>query len=292
MAALRNVVIIYNPNSTGNSPDMAKKLHQQIQEKLPKVTSELLETQYAGHAEKLAYAAAVSKPNIVIVSVSGDGGYNEVINGALRAVDENKATPICAVLPGGNANDHYSSVHRRPILKALKENKIEEIDVMLAKFQKTERYAHSYIGLGFTPLIAEELNSHSLNKLKETWLSFKTYWRLRPFEIKHNGKQFSYDSILMTTIGRMAKHLTLSRSITAQDGNFALLKWPHKHKLKLTLLIVKAALNKPLPKERVREFSFTTVKPQPMQLDGELVNLPAHTKVSVAIQPRKLRTLL
>lgn len=293
MLPYRRILIIYNPNSTGNSPRIAKHLYKQLLTRLPKIKTELIGTKHAGQAEELAYKAATKYKRLLLVSVSGDGGYNEVINGALRAATEkNVEPPICVVAPGGNANDHYKNVARRPVVSAICDGHVEELDVLQVSYGKSKRYAHSYVGLGLTPIVAKELNEHTLTAYKELWYTLRAYWRLRPFEIQQGSTVQEFDSILMTNVQRMAKHLTLSKQANPADGTFRLLKWPHQLKLRLTLTLLRAALGKPVPNEQVTSFKFITLKPQPAQLDGELMELPANITVSVNVQPRKLRTVL
>lgn len=292
MRAFSKIVIIYNPNSTGDSPKMAEEFYAQVKEKVPSTPAELQETKRAGHAEELAYKAAKSDKNALIVSVSGDGGYNEVINGAMKAVDVHQATPICAILPGGNANDHYSNVARRPLIEALEEESVTYLDLLCLKFDDTIRYAHSYVGLGLTPLVAAELNRHSLTAIKEAWLALRTYWNLRPLEIIVDDKKLPFDSILMSSVKSMAKHLTLAKDSKPNDGIFELLIWQHKDKARLTLTIIKSLLGMKVPHSKVKDFSFKTTASMPIQLDGELVDLPKHTDITVTIRTRKLRTIL
>ena len=62
-------------------------------------------TNHTGHATELAReAAATGSP--LIVSDSGDGGYNEVVNGAMAS---------------GNANHHARFMHDEPLVE-LKKN--------------------------------------------------------------------------------------------------------------------------------------------------------------------------
>ena len=49
------IAIIYNPNSTGSSKDLADDFKTAIKKRLPKQKIELIATEYAGHAEELAY---------------------------------------------------------------------------------------------------------------------------------------------------------------------------------------------------------------------------------------------
>src|SRR3712207_3003561 len=67
------IVIIFNPNSTGNAPRSAEELRAELARRLPAVPVELCPTQHAGHARELAReAAGTGRP--LLVSVSGVGG--------------------------------------------------------------------------------------------------------------------------------------------------------------------------------------------------------------------------
>ena len=81
-----SIVIIFNPNSTGDAPELAQQLHDRLKELLsyqPEIT--LQPTEHAGHAVDLAREAAGKGGDVLVVSVSGDGGYNEVVNGVMQA---------------------------------------------------------------------------------------------------------------------------------------------------------------------------------------------------------------
>ncbi len=291
MAIFSKIVVIYNPNSTGNSAEIATKLQKEVEEKFPSLPIELQETKRPGHGEKLAYTAAIAQPNTVIVSVSGDGGYNEVVNGAMQAVNEKKGSPICALLPGGNANDHYSNVAKRPLIEGLTDEGIEEIDLLEVTSASIHRYAHSYAGLGLTSVIGKELNRHSLTALKEILISAKAYRELTPITIQTDDKDITFYSILATTIPSMAKYLTLTKHNDLRDGTFNLLIWNYTSKLKLTMTLLKSAIGIKIPSKKVTLFSFTTPSKISMQLDGEIIELPAHDKVTIAIKQCGLRTI-
>ena len=74
----QRVVIIYNPQSTGDGPRLARELAEQLGERAPQLVVKLQETEAAGHAVELAKAAAQDESPALIVSASGDGGYHEV----------------------------------------------------------------------------------------------------------------------------------------------------------------------------------------------------------------------
>jgi diacylglycerol kinase family enzyme len=290
MAAITDVVIIFNPNSTGDSPAMAREFAEAAQ-KLSNIKNvSLQETQYAGHAQQLASQASKTDTTLV-VSVSGDGGYHEVVNGVLQAADEGKARAMAAVLPGGNANDHYSSLASRPLIEALQAENIVEIDVIAVTVDNIKTYAHSYMGLGLTPLVAVELNRHTLSAFKELWLATKTFWKFRPFEIITDGRHARFDSLVVANIDHMAKYITIAEDSSLTDGKFEVISWPHMNKLWLAVSLLKRAFKRGEAPISTDKFSFSTVKPMPMQLDGEIIKLDAGSLVDIAVDHKRLRTL-
>ena len=289
MSDFEQVFIIFNPNSTGDSKTIAKDFRKAIKAFQPSLKVKLCETTHAGHAEELGYQLSKKFPSCLLVSVSGDGGYHELINGAMSAVDEGAAEPICTVLPGGNANDHYSFVSKRSLLEAIEANGLTRLDLLKVVSTKT-RYAHSYVGLGLTPRVALELNKHDLTLVKEMWLSLRTFWRLKPFRIIQADKTYRLDSLIMANIGVMAKHLTLDDNSSPRDGKFEVLRWSHSHKLRLVIQILRSAVGAVDSPRSVEQFEFITVSNILMQLDGEIEKLKAGQKVLVTSAHRKLRT--
>ena len=124
-------VIIYNPNSTGDSADNARMLQDELMRLYPKATITMSKTKRPKHAEELAYEAALRSKNPLIISSSGDGGYSEVINGAMRAQAEG-ANPVCAVLPSGNANDHSRTLQDDHVINLIKQGNVQAIDLLMA----------------------------------------------------------------------------------------------------------------------------------------------------------------
>ncbi len=289
MPDFSQAIIIFNPNSTGDSQAIAEKFCQDLRKLRPKADVKLQETMHAGHGEELGYELTKKHTNLLLVSVSGDGGYNEMVNGVMQAVNEGATPPICAVLPGGNANDHHTFIAKRPLIEAIAADGLIELDLLQVE-AKEIRYAHSYVGLGLTPLVAVELNKHKLSALKEAWLAIKTFWKFRPFTVIENGKQATFDSLILANIGVMAKYLTLDEDSSPRDGQFEALRWPHKRKIRLIAHLLKSAVGKPEPPQSLKRFEFTTVAPIPMQLDGEIIKLSADQRVVVTCAPNRLRT--
>ncbi len=291
-----SVTIIYNPKSTGNSQGRAEDLKSKLNKVMPEMPVECIPTERAGHAEELACEIAGNGKAPLIVSSSGDGGYNEVINGVMKAGGK-AASTICAVLPAGNANDHSRTMQDRPLWKSIKQGKITKIDLLKVTISAgqgnaTVRHAHSYAGLGLTPVVAVELNRHTLNAFREMQLVLKTFFRYRPFKIRHDGKVLTLDSLVFMNINQMAKVLTLAKENKPDDGLFEMVSFPHGRKILLVQQLLKAATVGLKTVKKEKEYSFEVLRDMPIQLDGEVANIPAESKVRVESVPKSLSTIV
>jgi diacylglycerol kinase (ATP) len=294
MSDLSHIAVIYNPNSTGRSREKAEAFLHKLERDGNTISTELIPTRYAGHATQLAYDLAKRHSRPLIVSSSGDGGYNEVINGALDAQSEG-ATPVCTVIPAGNANDHRNTIGRRPLWLAVKRQAIDHIDVLQATITGTDggvrrRHAHSYIGLGLTPAVAVELNRTSLSRLKEMIIVLRSIHNFHPVTVEVGGERLVVDSLIFANISRMAKLLTIADNARPDDGRFEVVIFPYKHKAKLICMLVKAVL-RGIDGEEATRYEFSAVKDMPLQFDGEIVELSAGDEVRIDIVPKGLATL-
>jgi diacylglycerol kinase (ATP) len=289
-----SVHIIYNPKSTGDSEQKAKELAEKLREAINKISIVCTATQYAKHAEKIAFEIAKNEKHPLIVSASGDGGYNEVINGVMKAGNNGA---ICAVLPAGNANDHSRAMHDSSLLEAITQENIIQIDLLKinirnSKGDGTIRYAHSYAGLGLTPVVAVELNRHTLNALRELVIILRTFLKYRPFKIRLNEGVVRLDSLLFCNINKMAKVLTLAPTNRPDDGKFEIISFPSGHKLQLIYRFTKAMTSRLAHPDRSDHYSFASLKKIPMQIDGEVTYLEANSQVKVEIDQKALKTLV
>jgi diacylglycerol kinase family enzyme len=284
MAIPKQVHIIYNPKSTGDSLLTARRLKREL--KGYDVT--LLPTEYAGHAELLAYELACTHKAPLIVSSSGDGGYNEVVNGVIRS---GSRRAVCAVLSAGNANDHARTMHSAPLDTLIRRGRVRRLDLLALTVGDQTRYAHSYIGLGITPVIAAELNKHDLTAFKEMKIVFQRFYRYRPFKIRRGSKVIRLNSLIFANINQMAKVLTLAPMNTPSDGKFEVILFPAQAKRRLLFGLLRAAVSH-LPTTRHEvSYRFQVLKAMPVQLDGEVMKLPTDSTVHIQIVPRRLRTL-
>lgn len=262
---------------------------------LPEQKVTLVPTKYAGHAEKLAYSLALATKRPLIMSASGDGGYHEVVNGLMRAQKEG-ARPIAGLLPAGNANDHFHSLHDAETAQAICAGKVQTIDLLhlsgTINGKVVERYAHSYIGIGLTPKVGQELNKTSLNMFNEVWIVLKALCKLQPVRIIVDGHNRAYDSLIFSNIGTMSKVLSLSSEADMTDGKFEVTAFPRQSKLKLIATLLRASTLGLPTATQASVFNFHTVKKLAVQLDGEISMLDANTETNISIDAQLLRTIV
>jgi diacylglycerol kinase (ATP) len=287
------IVVIFNPHSTGDAPRLAEDLRADLAARVPDLPVRMSPTEHAGHARDLAREAAeTGRP--LIVSVSGDGGYNEVVDGVMQAGNPDA---VCAVKAAGNANDHRRTTAERPLVEAIAAGEIRRIDLLRLTIgdgtTARARFAHSYIGMGLTPVVAVDLEKGGKGSFKEIISVVRTFARFRPFTIRlEDGRRRSFDSLLFANIDEMAKYATLSEASRPDDGRFEVITLPHTAKWRILGVAIRAATRGLGPQPTAERYAFTTLKPIPLQLDGELLTLDADTPVRVEIAPRALATVV
>jgi diacylglycerol kinase family enzyme len=286
------IVLIYNPQSTGDAPRQAEELHADLTSRFPQVPVVMRPTEHAGHARDLARdAAQAGRP--LIVSVSGDGGYNEVVDGVMQAGNDHA---VCAVKAAGNANDHRRTTAERPLVDAVVAGEVRRIDLLRLTIgdgnDTRTRYAHSYIGMGLTPVVAIDLEKGGKGSFKEIVSVVRTFAGFRPFTIQlESGGRRRFDSLLFANISEMAKYATLSETGRPDDGRFEVITLLHTAKWRILGVALRAATRGLGPQPTAEHYAFTTLKPIPLQLDGELLTLDAATPVRIDIAPRALATV-
>ncbi len=290
MSTIKNVIIIYNPNSTGDGKERAEELQRLLAVK-SSITVTLKPTEYAGHAEKIA-RSIVNSTDTMVVSSSGDGGYHEVINGVLSDGDSS-STIITGLLPSGNANDHYHSVHHGDLVERIINADVDTIDVIKITVGDWTRYAHSYAGIGLTPHIGEKLTQATLNPFNEIWLSIRYYFNFRPVKIKTDTGTHRYNSLIFSNIKRMSKYLTLSENAEIDDGKFEITESKVGSFGKLLSHLFKAStIGLTGEATSVSSFTFVSKRPIALQLDGEVHRLDANATVHVTMSHKALRCII
>lgn len=289
--SFHNVYIIYNPNSTGDGKANALSLKQRLKKSSSSINVNIIPTKYAGHAEELAKEYGRSAKT-VIISSSGDGGYNEVVNGVLKS----KGKAAMAVLPSGNANDHYNAIKSNDLVENIiagETRLIEAIRVQsMVDGEKWERYAHSYVGFGITPKIGKELTIRQLNAFNEKWHTLYHLIKFKHVDLSRNKIVTRYSSLIFSTIKQMSKIIKLDDSTNHSDGMMEVYETTYRTPLQLLTVLLHASLRGLTKSERVKEYKLKTISPTMVQLDGEVFTLDKNADVTLECVPEALRTVL
>jgi diacylglycerol kinase (ATP) len=286
-AVVRPVAIIFNPNSTGDGEANARVLQKQLEAAGLKV--ELMPTKHAGHAVTLAKKFADTHKTGMVISSSGDGGYHEVVNGIMQS---KHPSVITGVLPSGNANDHYHSVHHGNTVQRIANATYDEIDVLKVSTKAWTHYAHSYVGLGMTPQIGEELTKATLNPMREAWLVVKNLFQIKPVKIRQNGKVRRYNNVVFSNTPRMSKYLTLSTKASVTDGVFEITRVKATNLWELLRHLFRATANQIDDAPQAAKYSCTVLRATKIQLDGEVYDIPQGDEVVITCEHKKLRCIV
>jgi len=290
------IALIYNPKSTGNAKSLAHKLAAQIEShhKEIGIHATLTPTEYAGHAHEIAKQLCQNYTHPLIVSISGDGGYNEVINGTMSA--KNSHSAVVATVGAGNANDHKRMTRgNTPLIELIKQHKPKPLDLLKCEAQTADfaltRYAHSYVGLGISPKVGYELNKGAKNRLREALVLLKTFWHFAPFEIIVDEQKTCLDSLVFANISQMAKILKLEPETDVQNNHFRVVLFYHVHKIRLLLNVLKAVFLSTKSDLYSSRYTFTTLTSELVQFDGEIEKVPAHTTITITSSHAAVQSL-
>lgn len=289
-----DIVVIYNPNSTGAGKTNAEGFAYEVRQRMPKQKVTIRKTEYAGHAVEIAREYANGSQRILLVSSSGDGGYNEVVNGVMLAGrTSNVAT---AVLPSGNANDHASAVGSDDLVGRVMAGKVEKIELLKLTSKvagkKWEHYAHSYIGFGLTPKVGRELTARNLNIFNEKWHVLYHLLKFKHIDLTHEKTVRRFSSLVFATVNRMSKVVKLAQDADKNDGKMEVYETEYRSPWQLLGMLLRASLRGLSHNERRQSYELVTVTKTLVQLDGEVFTLDARTKVTITCEKDALQTVL
>ena len=284
-------IIIFNPNSTGDSKANATSLAAQLRKE--GVETVLKKTTHAGHGEELAAKYAKQNEPLVLISSSGDGGYHEVVNGALA---QGQSKLVVGVLPSGNANDHYVAIGTDSIVEAIRDQKFHKIDTIKVtatiKGKPWVRYAHSYVGIGVTATAAKSLTEDRPNVITEKLIVARSLASFSHVKIKENGKTHRYSSIIFGNVQTMSKVIKLSNENSLTDGKFEMTSIRLRSKLRLIAYLLTAATVGLKHSESLSKYECIAVSKLPVQLDGEVYTIDAGSSVSVESMKQNLHCVV
>lgn len=290
----KEIVVIYNPNSTGDGKKNAEAFAHEVTERIPKQKVTILKTKYAGHALKIASEYAQGAASTLIVSSSGDGGYNEVINGIKTAARTNHVA--AAVLPSGNANDHYNAIGSDNLVGRIASGKVEQIELLKlvskVKGETWTRYAHSYIGFGLTPKVGRELTARKLNIFNEKWHVLYHLLKFKHIDLTADKTVRRFSSLVFASVNRMSKVVKLAPDAAKNDGLMEVYETEYRSPWQLLKILLKASLQGLSHNDRRSSYELVTITPTLVQLDGEVFTLDAKADVRITCEKGALRTVL
>lgn len=282
------IVIVYNPQSTGDSKQHAQQLARQLAAQVS-ASIQLQATQRAGHAQQLA-AQYAHRPATLLVSCSGDGGYNEVINGVL-SVD--KPQLVTMVVPSGNANDHHHATTERTVAERIISPTQRTIDALQITTADWHQYAHSYIGVGLTAYLGKQLTAAELNPWNEKIILLRYLLRFQAVRLRlaDNQSWHQYSSVVFGNVNRMSKVISLGSDSRPDDGQFEVYTTRARSNLAMIGTLLRASTVGLEPQQQTSAFQFETQRAMEVQCDGEVMQLPDSTTATVRIVPAAIRTV-
>jgi len=289
------IIILYNPVSTGGSKANAETLKETLVAQLADTKVLLRKTEYAGHAEEIG-AEYATKKGVLLVSSSGDGGYNELINGVLAV--KNNTVSVC-VLPSGNANDHFNATQNDNLVDNIVAGKTTKIDVLridgIHDGTAWSRHAHSYIGAGVTAYVGKKLTEADLNPINEKWLVLKYLVKFSHVSLKVNSwghkKFYRYSSFVAANIDRMSKIIKLDRDSSVTDGKFEIYAIRSRSLGGLVRRLISASIVGKKVTDKVESIRFISRYPLEIQCDGEVFIIDKGRSIAITVELAVLKTV-
>ena len=216
---MKKCVVVINPNS-GHGLD--EKLVDKMKEVLKsyRYKSDIIMTEYAHHAEEIVMEADCD----LLISVGGDGTFNEVMNGNFKR----KKSLLLSHIPVGTTNDigHMYGLGKDIIqnLEDVLSGKVRKVDicsingrsfVYVASFGKFMEIPYE------TPQKLKKRIGHAaylINGLKEIFKKTPTYNVTYEIDgVKHNGE---YTFIIISNANRIAGINNFYRDMKLDDHKF------------------------------------------------------------------------
>jgi diacylglycerol kinase (ATP) len=275
-------LIIVNPTS-GRS--YAETVIPQIEECLSahKLDFEIMRTERPWQAAELAEEAAKNGVDVV-VSASGDGTANEVLNGLMRARSAGFSQTAMGILPVGTGNDFaYGMGLPGDLEKAcatLAENKRMTIDVGLVKGgdYPEGRYFGNGVGIGFDAAVGFEAEKVTWTRGLLAYLiaAMRTvflYYNAPTVEMAYDGKTITQPSLMISIMNgqRMGGGFYMAPESSPKDGELDLCIVSEASKLRIFQLI-----NFFLSGTQAGQAEVTTGRTKKISAKATKGTLPAH----------------
>lgn len=256
--------------------------------------AEVWETEYPKHAETLA-AQASAEGFDVILAAGGDGTMHEIINGLMSIETD---TSILGLIPLGSGNDLARtlgiSTDAQRIIQMINDQRVTSIDVGIVKAiddngRFVARYFINECSMGMGPEVVRRVNQGrrgtgaGLMYLKSI---IATFLFLSPEVIHVNAGVLKWSGrsrVMAIANGRTFGHgIYVAPKANPSDGIFNLFVAANPPLLRFLMLL--GELKRPkeskdgcLTYSTATRVEVTSVKPLPIEADGELVGFSPMT---------------
>jgi diacylglycerol kinase family enzyme len=262
---------------------------------------ELVTTEYAGHAREVAETWACEHLDGRILGIGGDGTLNEIGSGILAAAAACGSRVVLVVCGGGNANDQYRSwaPAQRIRLEDVLSAEPVPVDVLELAYtdethkQATLRYALSYAAIGALATGASVVNGRPRGMSANLALIPQTLLRTRPVSVVIGGQPTRVDSLSWHIVPTMAKVFRATTNSRRADGLMEIILIPHRRwpaALRMSWFGLRALVWPPRQSQGA-SMTFYWEEGGAAQLDGETVDIPPGSEVTVRCVPAALRML-
>lgn len=211
----KKIIFIINPKSgTGKQTKAKIAIEKHID--TTKYNYEIIETEYKGHAKKIAKQAIKDKV-YMLVSVGGDGTLNEISKAIVHT------DVILGIIPAGSGNGlaHHLKISTNPnkAINIINNGKIEEIDTILLN---EDRFV-SIAGVGFDAFVAWHYDKSTKRGFFPYFkLAFKHFFTYKPKKyILHINNETIHRRALLITFANSSQwgyNTKIAPSASLKDG--------------------------------------------------------------------------
>jgi diacylglycerol kinase (ATP) len=295
------VLIVANGNPLSRrAGGMAQAARRQLKVALQRDV-ELVTTEYAGHAREAAERWASEHLDGTIIGIGGDGTLNEISNGILTATVASGSRVVLVVCAGGNANDQYRSWPRSRKIQldeVLSATPIP-VDVLEVSHSSDERkeakrqYALSYVAIGTLAIGASVVNRRRRGVGTNLALIPQTLIRAQPVSVTIGGQRHRVDSLSWHVVSTMAKVFRVSANARRADGLMEVVVVRHRRlpsAVRMSWFGIRALVWPPRQSQSTT-MGFHWEQGGKAQLDGENIDIPAGSDVTVRCVPSAVQML-
>ncbi len=296
----RRYLVIVNPVSRGGKAQ-AEGMWLLNRLKRQNVNYEALFTERAGHAEEMVQKWAEDFD--VVVSVSGDGTANEIINGIMKVP---AADLKLAMFPAGTADDFASNMgyerkDKEQALKAILGRSYRTIDLI----RYDDRYAAVSFGLGIDSEIADgaykwkrfRIPAYFYSGLKKCFFNRRKRYHVR---FDYEGQTFE-DWVLISILCNaplFGRYIKINPGAKMNDGLLGLTIGTEMPNVYGLLLFAFACMggrhgfSRKVSYHQVRQMRVECKSDTYAQIDGEVYKFDQGRVINLSVVPQALRVLV